>query len=277
LFFVASKIYWMFASPVTLLLIVALAAVLVSAVRPSPAGRAVALGAILLLAALAMTPIGLLLVAPLEDRFPEPPADMAPPHGIIVLGGAIRGGESAARGQPVFYEGERIAEAAILAKRYPNARVIFTGGNGSLFAGFSSTEAQEAEKLLVELGVDPSRVTLEDASRNTDENARFTAELVRPRPEQRWLLVTSAYHMPRSIGLFEKAGFNVTAFPVAFRTLADGRAPQWETDPARNLETFEIAAHEWVGLVAYWATGRIDRLFPGPGRAASVEPGAEAG
>jgi len=275
LFFVASKIYWMFASPVTLLLIVALAAVLISAVRPSPAVRAVALGAILLPGAAATTPIGLLLVAPLEDRFPQPPADMPPPDGIIILGGALRGAESAARGQAVFSEGERVVEAAILARRYPNARVIFTGASGSLLAP-TSNEAQEARKLLVELGVDPARITPEAASRNTDENARFTAKLVHPEPNQRWLLVTSAWHMPRSMGLFEKAGFNVTAFPVAFRTLGDGRDPQWETDPARNLETFEIAAHEWIGLIAYWATGRIDRLFPGPRRDASVETSAEA-
>ncbi len=178
--------------------------------------------------------------------------------------------------KPCFSEGERVVEAAILAKRYPNARVIFTGGTGSLLVANSPTEAQQVKKLLVELGVDPSRITLEADSRNTDENARFTAELVHPQPKQRWLLVTSAYHMPRSMGLFKKAGFNVTAFPVAFRTLGEGRGPQWETDPARNLETFEIAAHEWIGLVAYWATGRIDHLFPGPERAGSAEPARPA-
>jgi uncharacterized SAM-binding protein YcdF (DUF218 family) len=276
LFFVASKIFWLVASPVILLLIVAFAAALTSAVRPSAATRAIALGAILLLMALAMTPIGLLVIAPLEDRFPEPPGDMPPPDGIIVLGGAIRGVESAARGQAVFSEGERVVEAAILAKRYPTARVIFTGGTGSLLTADPPTEAQAAQKLLVELGVDPARITLETASRNTDENARFTAELIRPQPKQRWLLVTSAWHMPRSMGLFEKAGFNVMAFPAAFRTLGEGRGVHWETDPARNLETFEIATHEWIGLVAYWATGRIDRLFPGPERAPSAGTTAEA-
>jgi uncharacterized SAM-binding protein YcdF (DUF218 family) len=270
LFFAASKIFWLFGSPVVLLLIVALAALVISIVRPSLVWRAVALGAIILLAALATTPIGLLLVAPLEDRFPEPPADMPPPDGIVVLGGTIRGTESTARGQTVFSDGERAVEAAILAKRYPNARVIFSGGNGSLLSA-SNTEAQEAQKLLVELGVDPSRITLEDASRNTDENARFTANLLGPRPAQRFLLVTSAYHMPRSMGLFEKAGFNVTAFPVAFRTLGEGRGLQLETHAPRNLETFEIAAKEWIGLVAYWATGRIDNVFPGPGHARSFD------
>ncbi len=275
MFFVASKVFWLLASPVILLLTVAVAALAISIPRPSLVWRLAALGAILLLAALATTPIGLLLIAPLENRFPEPPADMPPPYGIIMLGGTIRSAESTARGQAVFSDGERVVQAAILAKRYPDARVIFSGGSGSLLAT-SSTEAQEAQKLLVELGVDPSRITLEDASRNTDENARFTAKLVDPVPAQRFLLVTSAYHMPRSMGLFEKAGFDVTAFPVAFRTLGKGRDLLWETHAPRNLETFEIAAKEWIGLVAYRATGRIDNLFPGPGRAVGPAKPAEA-
>ena len=265
MFFVASKIFWLLASPVILLLIVALTALVISFLRSSLVWRVVALGAIPLLAALAATPIGLLLIAPFEDRFPEPPPNMPPPDGIIVFGGAIRSAESAARGQTVFSDGERVVEAAILAKRYPDARVIFSGGNGSLLTA-SSTEAQEARKLFVELGVDPSRITLEDASRNTDENARFTAKLVGPVPGQRFLLVTSAYHMPRSMGLFQKAGFNVTAFPVAFRALGEGRGLLSDTHAPRNLETFDIAAKEWIGLVAYRATGRIDSLFPGPTR-----------
>jgi uncharacterized SAM-binding protein YcdF (DUF218 family) len=262
-FFVVSKIFWMVATPVILLLIVALAALMMSVARPARAWRFVSLAAVLLLTALAETPAGLLMISPLENRFPQPPADLPPPDGIIVLGGALRGDESAARGQAVFSEGERVVEAAILARRYPSARVIFSGANGSLLTR-SSTEAQAAQKLLVDLGVAPSRITLEERSRNTDENARFTAALVHPRPSQRFLLVTSAFHMPRSMGLFEKAGFNVTAFPVAFRTLDNGRGVRWEVDPGRNLETVDIAVKEWVGLAAYWATGRIDKLFPGP-------------
>jgi uncharacterized SAM-binding protein YcdF (DUF218 family) len=269
-FFVASKIYWMFLSPISLLLIAAFLGVLFSRGRHARAGRAVAIGAILVLAAAAMTPIGLLLAAPLEDRFSQPPADMPSPDGIIVLGGAVNGAASTARGQTVFDEGERVVEAAILAKRYPNARVVFTGGSGSLIPTVS-TEALEARKLMADLGVDPARVTLEDKSRNTEENARFTAELVRPEPSQRWLLVTSAFHMTRSMGVFEKAGFNVIAFPVAYRTLGAGSALPWDFDPARNLRIFEIAVREWVGLAAYWATGRIQHLFPGPGDAEPLE------
>ncbi len=264
MFFVVSKIYWILASPIRLLLIVAIVGAVLSARRHVQAGLALALTALALLAVAATTPLGLLLVAPLEDRFPEPPTDLAAPDGIIVLGSAVYDEISSARGQAVLAEGDRATEAAILAKRYPAARVVYSGGSGSLIPTVS-TEALAAKRLLADLGVDEARVTLEDRSRNTDENARFTAALVHPQPSQRWLLVTSAFHMPRAMGAFEKAGFNVIAFPVGYRTLGGGHGLLWETDSARTLRTFEIALREWIGLAAYRATGRIERLFPGPG------------
>jgi uncharacterized SAM-binding protein YcdF (DUF218 family) len=267
MFFVASKIFWMIASPVNLLLIGALVGTLLSFGRHARFGRWLALAGILILFALADSPIGEALIAPLEDRFPQPSADLAPPEGIVVLGGAIDDEASRARGQTVFdVGGERLTEAVILAKRYPRARVVYTGGSASL-TGAVSTEALQAKKFMAALGVAPERITIEDKSRNTDENARFTAAILHPVSSQRWLLVTSAFHMPRSMGLFEKAGFHVIAYPVNFLTLGSGHDLRLDFDPARNLRVFELAAHEWIGLAAYWASGRIDHLFPGPGDA----------
>jgi uncharacterized SAM-binding protein YcdF (DUF218 family) len=251
LFFVASKIFWMFLSPVATLLIAALIGAWQSKGRFPRTGRTIACAAILILIVAAMTPLGLILVSPLEDRFPQPPPGLPPPYGIIVLGGAINGPTSQARGQAVGEEEQRVVQAAFLAKRYPEAKIVFTGG----------TEATEAKKLLVELGVDPGRIILEDRSRNTVENARFSAAIVHPEPSQPWLIVTSAFHMPRAMGVFRKAGFDAIAYPVAYRT-----PWQWDFDPARNLRIFEIAMREWIGLFAYWATGRIDQPFPAPGQ-----------
>ena len=172
----------------------------------------------------ATAPVGALLLRPLEARFPPPPADMKPPYGIIVLGGAIVEDLSAAHGQTIFSEGaSRLTEAAILARRFPEARIVYTGGSASLTPHYNSTEAAEAKKLLVALGVDPGRIAIEPRSRNTDENARFTAAMVAPKPDQTWLLVTSAWHIPRSMGLFRKAGFNVVAYPVDYHTFGDDR------------------------------------------------------
>ena len=259
MFFVVSKIFWMVLSPVTVLLIAALIGAWQSTGRFRRTARAVALAAILMLIGAAMTPLGLILVSPLEDRFPQPPPELPPPYGIIVLGGAISGPISEARGQATGEEEERVVQAAILAKRYPQAKIVFTGASGTLF-DVEATEAREAKKLLVELGVDPARIMLEVKSRNTAENARFTAALVHPEPSQPWLIVTSAWHMPRAMGVFRKVGFDAIANPVAYRT-----PQQWQPDPSRDLRVFEIAVHEWIGLAAYWATGRTDQLFPAPG------------
>jgi len=265
LFFIASKIFWMVASPINLLLAGALAGVALCYSRHYRFGRGLALAAVLLLLAVATLPLPEYLLAPLENRFPEPSASMKPPYGIVVLGGAINDSLSAARGETVFDEGgERITEAVILAKRFPDARIVYTSGTNSVLGGTSS-EAVRARDLMAQMGVAPERVTIEDKARNTEENARLTAAIVHPEPSQRWLIVTSAFHMPRAMGVFEKAGFHPIAYPVSFYT--DGKSlddlrPVFDSE--RNLRRFELALHEWIGLAAYRATGRIDHLFPGP-------------
>jgi uncharacterized SAM-binding protein YcdF (DUF218 family) len=264
-FFVASKLFWMLASPVSLLLIGAFAGILFCFTRLARLGRWLALVSMLVLIVASVSPIGELLLAPLEDRFPPPPADLPAPAGIIVLGGAIDDEASEARGQTVFdIDGERLTEAVILAKRYPDARVVYTGGTASLTPGATSSEALEAKKFMTALGIAPDRIILEDKSRNTEENARFTAAIVHPKPSERWMIVTSAFHMPRAMGVFEKAGFHPIAYPVGFRTLGPGKAPRIVLDPSRNLPLFQIALHEWIGLAAYRLSGRSAELFPGP-------------
>ena len=264
MFFVASKIFWMLASPITLLLVGAAVGALLCFSRLARFGRWLALAAIFILFAAAVLPVGELMIAPLENRFPQPPADLGAPNGVIVLGGAIDDSASRARGQAVFDEsGARITEAVRLAKRFPGTRIVYTGGSASITPSFS-TEALEAKRLMADLGVAPERVAIEEKSRNTDENARFTAAILNPQSAQRRLLVTSAWHMPRAMGVFRKAGFPAVGYPVGFYTLGEGRGLRLELDPARNLRVFELAAHEWIGLAAYWASGRIDRLFPSP-------------
>lgn len=261
MFFIASKVLWFFAAPSALLILGALIGAAFSARR---SGQLLALGCLAILLVLGAAPAGALLIAPLENRFPAPPADAPPPYGVIVLGGAIDDDISLARGQTTFDEGaERLTQAVVLARRFPSARIVYTGGSNSL-RGRPSSEAEQARNLMVALGVDAQRVTLETRSRNTDENARFTAEIVHPQPDQRWLIVTSAYHMPRAMGLFRKAGFNAIAEPVDYRTL--GGPADWRPNVnlPHGLVLFDLAVHEWVGLVAYRLSGRIDAFFPGP-------------
>jgi uncharacterized SAM-binding protein YcdF (DUF218 family) len=261
MFFIASKALWFFAAPSALLILGALIGAAYSARR---SGQLLALGCLAILLVIGAAPAGALLIAPLENRFPAPPADAPPPYGVIVLGGAIDEDISMARGQTTFDEGaERLTQAAILARRYPSARIVYTGGSNSLL-GRPSTEAEQARNLLVAMGVDAERITLETRSRNTDENARFTAAIVHPQSDQSWFIVTSAFHMPRAMGLFRKAGFAAIADPVDYRTV-DGR-DDWRLNVnlPHGLVLFDLAVHEWIGLFAYRLSHRIDDFFPGP-------------
>jgi uncharacterized SAM-binding protein YcdF (DUF218 family) len=251
----------LFAAPSALLILGALVGAVFAARRGA---RLAAIGCLLALLLIGAAPLGALLIGPLENRFPSPHADLPAPYGFVVLGGAIDDDLSRARGQTTFDEGaERLTEAAILARRYPAARIVYSGGSSSML-GRPSSEAEQARSLLVAMGVDAQSITLETRSRNTDENARFTAAIVHPQPDQRWLIVTSAYHMPRAMGLFRKAGFNAVADPVDYRT-AGGRA-DWRPNSnlPHGLVLFDLAVHEWIGLVAYRLSGRIDAILPAP-------------
>ena len=257
MFFIVSKVGWFVASPTTFLILLALAGLWFR-------HRALTALCLLGLLVIGVTPIGPWLLAPLEDRFPPPPSDTAAPYGIIVLGGAIDDEMSAARGQVTLGDGaERLTQAVILARRFPEARIVYSGGNNAL-SGARTNEATEGRKLLIALGVEANRIAVETRSRNTDENARFTRDLVRPQAGERWLLLTSAWHMPRSMGLFRKAGFDILAAPVDYRS--PGAAGDWQfsSSPLRGWRNVEVAAHEWTGLLFYWLSGRIDTLFPAP-------------
>jgi len=261
MFFIASKALWFFAAPSALLILGALIGAAYSARR---SGQLLALGCLAILLVIGAAPAGALLIGPLENRFPAPPADAPPPYGVIVLGGAIDEDISTARGQTSFDDGaERLTQAAVLARRYPSARIIYTGGSNSML-GRPSSEAEQARSLLVAMGVDGARIALETRSRNTDENARFTAAMVHPQPDQSWFIVTSAFHMPRAMGLFRKAGFTAIADPVDYRT--ENQPGDWRLNVnlPHGLVLFDLAVHEWIGLVAYRLSHRIDEFFPAP-------------
>jgi uncharacterized SAM-binding protein YcdF (DUF218 family) len=153
---------------------------------------------------------------------------------------------------------------AELARRYPNARILFSGGSPALFSS-EAPEAEFAVRLLQSLGIPRDRILVEEQSRNTVENAVFSQLVAQPKPGERWLLVTSAYHMPRSMGVFRAVGFTVEPYPVDWRTRGMADAMRPFPTLAEGLRRTDTAVREWVGLVAYWLTGRSAELFPGPG------------
>lgn len=264
MFFIFSKTIGTMLTPIDFLIGIGVLGAILLLTRWAAVGRRLLAASVLLLALCGFSPIGKLLILPLEQRFPRWDASHGAPDGILVLGGAIEPDLSAALGQPVLgRSGDRIVAAAELARQYPNARIVFSGGNADLVGDTSAKEADYALTMLEALGVAKQRLTAERQSRNTIENAEFAKAVARPKEGERWLLVTSAYHMPRSMGLFRRAGFKVEAYPV------DRRASRFEafwfsSVAIGGLDRTDVAMREWIGLTAYWLTGKTDHFFPGP-------------
>jgi len=265
MFYPVSKIGWLFAMPSNLIsLALIVAALLLLAHRTRGFGAGLLAFAIALLVVFGLGPGGEWLVSPLQLRFP-PPSRTLSPYGIIVLGGAVNA--PGRRVDPEILEtneaGERLTALLVLARRYPDAKLVFTGGAGGLLDQ-GPAEADIVKARIGALGLDPARIIFENRSRNTYENALFTKQIVEPKSGQTWFLITSAWHMPRAMGCFREQGFDVQAFPV------DYRAGNWHAaDPtfiaaSSGLLLTDVAVREWIGLLVYRLTGKIGALFPAP-------------
>ncbi|RUV31421.1 MULTISPECIES: YdcF family protein [unclassified Mesorhizobium] len=262
MFFYLSKFLWFFVQPLNGAIFLLLAGLLASRFGWQRLATAGSFLALVILALSTLTSLGAMMLIPLEQRFPRPPLPEKV-DGIIVLGGGLEGATNAVRGG---YElngaGDRIVEAAVLARRFPTAKIVISGGTVQMLAE-GEGDADTGPRLLTALGVTTDRLVLENKSRNTYENAVFTRELVTPKAGETWLLVTSAFHMPRATALFDKAGFPTIPWPVDYMTT--GKESIGAFFPYSGLEVTTTAIREWIGLAAYWLSGRIDQLFPGPG------------
>lgn len=264
MFFALSKIFGFFTTPSNAIASICMVGVVLSVIGWRRGASRWLISGVALLVVFGLLPAGNLLLLPLTERFPAWQSDGRDPDGVIVLGGAIDADVSVARGAlETDSSAERVIAMLELARRFPKAKIVFSGGSGNLLTD-SVSEAPIAGRLLEQFGVERSRIVLESASRNTAENAIFTQRLLMPKPGERWLVVTSAFHMPRSIGAFRAAGFEVEAYPVDWRTRGwtDAGVP-FERISA-GLARTDVAAHEWTGLIAYWLAGKSSELFPGP-------------
>ena len=264
MFFYASKILWLVTAPSNFLLLLLVSGALLGLARFARWSRRLIGLAVLGLLAGGFSPAGLLLMKPLEERFAPASADLAAPAGIIVLGGGIDEALTFERNSIALTEaGARMSDAVALARRFPGARLVFAGGTAAFF-GAKISESDAARRMWSELGIAPERMEFDDKSRNTAENAELVKQVARPQPGETWLLVTSAYHMPRSVGIFRKIGFEVLPYPVDYHTRPWPNTLRPKVQASENLLMLDRAVREWMGLVAYRLAGRTPALFPGP-------------
>jgi uncharacterized SAM-binding protein YcdF (DUF218 family) len=236
LLFYLSQVLWTVGQPSRILALAIVAACCLS-ITGTGRLRILSAATVGLLVFFVITPVGYWLLVPLEARFPARDSTLSPPpYGIIALGGD---------------SGRRLDSLARLSRQFPEARLVYSGRGDRNAAAFEMREHH----------IDPARVILETSSRNTFENAVNSAQIVKPQADERWLLITSAAHMPRAVGCFRRAGFSIVAYPVDLATQGGlGPAPIGEL----RLYQLDDAAKEWIGLLVYRVVGNTNTLFPGP-------------
>ena len=261
MFFPLSKIFGGIADPATLLAFFTLAAgVAVFARRWRLAALLQSISVAIVLF-LGILPGANWLALPLESRFPANPTLPSDVAGIIALGGTERLEQSSVWGQPTLSDTAPIVALINLGRKYPGAKLVFTGGLHAT-NDRSLSEADIVRRFINELGADAAAILYDDRARNTHENAVFTHELVHPKPGERWVLICPAIGMPRAVGAFRQAGWDVIPFPAGY--ISGSKHPTaLSFDLLSGLNLAYVAAHEWVGLIVYRLVGYTDEVFPG--------------
>ena len=262
--FYLPKIIWMLVDPLAILLAMLCLGLVLCLLRGTKRwGRRLVGLASVIIVFVSIVPVGQLLIAGLESRFP--PVRRLPDKvdGVIALGGSVSLGLSELRGQPTTNNNsERITAFAELVRRYPDAKHVFSGGSGSLKAGYLR-EADIAAKILRGLGINTNEIIFEASSRNTYEHPREIRKLVAPKPEETWILITSAYHMPRAVGVFRAQNWPVLAYPTDYRTGGMRHTIGLGFTLPRGISTLSQGVHNWAGLIAYYLLGRTSEFLPG--------------
>jgi uncharacterized SAM-binding protein YcdF (DUF218 family) len=258
MFFYLSKIVWFLLQPSTLLIFIFVIGFIFYHIGRKRLGIRILIAAVAIYTIAGLSPLANALMISLEYHYPKAEIRNAGHiDGLIILGGVVDTLVTGSHEEIALNEAaERLTEASALAYRFPNARIVISGGDGAIIYR-SSDEAGVAKRFFTRIGIDPARIALETESRNTWQNAVFTKKLIDPKPGERWLLITSAFHMRRAMGCFRAAGFDVIPWPVDFRTRGTQDLLRFLPSPSTAWRRIDLASKEWIGLIAYYLTGRI--------------------
>lgn len=262
--FVLSKLIWIFFQPLSLAFLFGLIGLIAATLRRRRLGLVSAGISVAILFVSLYTTLGSVLIEQLEDRFPRPAADPTALTCMIVLGGGFATEVTTGRGgYDLNAAGDRFVEALRLANKYPQSRIVISGGDGTI-AGNLEGDALIAERMFLSFGIDKKRLFEDRTSRTTYENAVNTKPILADNGLGDCLLITSGFHMPRAMGIFRKLDIPVTPWPVDYRSGGHETLGLDLTQPSLNTELLGIALREWIGLVGYYATGRTAALYPAP-------------
>ena len=262
-FWVISKIFWCLASPNTSIFLILLAGVGLLFLGREKLGKKLIVASTALIFLISFLPVYETLLLPLENRFPIPEPLPEKVHGVIVLGGAEIPKLTQLRGQVSLTESvERLTTFVNLARRYSDAKLVYAGGQGAITQQ-KYKSATTARLFFEQMGLDTSHIIFDSQSRNTQENVANALQLVQPVKGEKWVLITSAWHMPRSVGIFRKFNWQVIPYPVDFKTTGklemSVKLPRFST-----IASVSNVVYEWIGLLYYWLMDRTSELFPRP-------------
>ena len=261
LFFFISKLIWLLVSPDSLLLALIILGLVLLYIGKKKLTKLILSTASSLLIIIAFFPVGEWLLYPLESRFQTNPNLPDKVDGIIVLSGAENAELSHIWNQVELNTAvERDLSFIALASKYPNAKLIFTGGTGSITKQ-EYKGADVAKQLFEQLNFDTTKIIFERKSRNTYENVIYSKDLVKPEKNKNWILITTGWHMPRSVGIFCKAEWLVIPYPVDHQTNKDNLF-RIDFNLSTNLDTLKMGIKEWLGLFAYYLSGKTTSIFP---------------
>ncbi|MDE1993097.1 MAG: YdcF family protein [Rhizobiaceae bacterium] len=262
--FIFSKLVWILGQPLSLAFLFGLLALLAGLVRWHRLRALSMLLSVLILFVALYTTAGAVIVQGLEERFPRQATDPADLKCMVVLGGATQNEVTTVRGgYELDSAGDRLVEALRLAQKYPQARIVVSGGDGSITGDYEG-DAVISERFFTALGIPKDRLVEDTTSRTTYENAVNTKELLTQNGLSNCLLITSGFHMPRSVGIFRKQGIDIVPWPVDYRSTGKETLGFDFTQPSLNAQLLATGVREWIGLVGYYAVGRTSALYPGP-------------
>jgi uncharacterized SAM-binding protein YcdF (DUF218 family) len=261
--FILGKLIWAVVQPGNLLLLCLLAGVVLFLLSRGRRGRVLVGFSALGFLVLAVAPIGPAMLLALEQRMPRPAILPNKIDGILVLGGAVEPALSLSYGETVFNSAvARVLAGIALARKHPEAKLALIGGEGG-FVTVGLPESRATLGLVIEQGIAPERVILEERSRSTHENAVYAKQLIRPAPGATWILITSAFHMPRAVASFDAVEWPVIPYPVDYRIDPQtGLRPNFSL--LDGLGAGSLAGKEWAGLLGYRLMGWTRELLPAP-------------
>lgn len=261
IFFIVSKLLWLIISPENLIVFALALVVLLFILNKDALAKKTLYSSSAVIFFIAIFPIGSWLMYPLETQFPTKPTLPQQVDGIILLGGSFVPSSSEAWNKVQTNSfADRIHDFLALIHQYPNAKAIFTGGSASVL-NKHKTEAFFAQKLFERLGIEAGHIQFEDKARNTYENALFSKQLAQPQDGETWIVVSSAFHLPRVIGVFCQQNWAVIPYPADYHS-----NPKKLFSPSLNLSahlnSLNYAIHEWIGLMAYYVSGKTTSILP---------------